>query len=121
MQKQQANHTTSTVQAYSETQQAQNSCKMQTGQMGNTATSFLIDQIELQKRQQEMQKRQQDLQRQQQEVQKQQQEALKQQEIQREQELYAQVCLWYHRRPKDLLFYKQNVFYKKKMQEIEVS
>ena len=61
---------------------------MQTGQMGNTATSFLIDQIELQKRQQEMQKRQQDLQRQQQEVQKQQEEALKQQEIKREQELY---------------------------------
>ena len=102
MQKQQAIDTTSTVQAYSDTQQAQNSCKMQTGQMGNTATSFLIDQEELQKRQQEMHKRQQDLQRQQQEVQKQQQEALKQQEIQREQELHAQVCLWYHRRPKDL-------------------
>merc|ERR1712203_854105 len=65
MQKQQANHTTSTVQAYSETQQAQNSCKMQTGQMGNTATSFLIDQEELQKRQHEVHKRQQDLQRQQ--------------------------------------------------------
>ena len=106
---QQAIHTTSTVQAYPEVQQAQNSCKMQAGeiiqnalgQMGNTATLL---------QHQEMQKRQQDLQRQQEEVQKQQEEALKQQEIQREQELYAQVglCreflieevsgLWYHRR-----------------------
>ena len=115
---QQAIHTTSTVQAYPEVQQAQNSCKMQAGQiiqnalgqMGNTATLL---------QHQEMQKRQQDLQRQQQEVQKQQQEALKQQEIQREQELYAQVCLWYHRRPKDLLFYKQNVFYKKKCKKLK--
>ena len=88
MQKQQAIDTTSTVQAYSDTQQAQNSCKMQTGQMGNTATSFLIDQIELQKRQQEMQKRQQDLQRQQ--------EIIKHQGIQNEkteEELYVQVGL----------------------------
>ena len=88
MQKQQGIHTTSTVQAYSEIQQAQNSCKMQTGQMGNTATSFLIDQIELQKRQQEMHKRQQDLQRQQ--------EIIKHQGIQNEkseEELYVQVGL----------------------------
>ena len=94
MQKQQGIHTTSTVQAYSEIQQAQNSCKMQTGQMGNTATSFLIDQIELQKRQQEMQKRQQDLQRQQE--MKRQQEILTHQGIQNEkmeQELYVQVGL----------------------------
>ena len=94
MQKQQAIDTTSTVQAYSDTQQAQNSCKMQTGQMGNTATSFLIDQEELQKRQHEMQKRQQDLQRQQ-EIQKQQ-EILTHQGIQNEkmeQELYVQVGL----------------------------
>ena len=92
---QQAIHTTSTVQAYPEVQQAQNSCEMQAGQLGNTATLL---------QHQEMQKRQQDLQRQQEEVQKQQQEALKQQEIQREQELYAQVGLWYyHRRPKDLI------------------
>ena len=90
---QQAIHTTSTVQAYSEVQQAQNSCKMQAGQMGNTATLL---------QHQEMQKRQQDLQRQQQEVQKQQQEALKQQEIQKEQELHVQVGLWYHGRPTDL-------------------
>ena len=93
MQKHQAIHTTSTVQEYSDIQQAQNS-KLQTGQMGNTATSFLIDQEELQKRQQEMQKRQQDLQRQQ-EMQRQQ-EILKQQEIQNEkteQELYVQVGL----------------------------
>ena len=101
---QQAIHTTSTVQAYPEVQQAQNSCQMQAGQMGNTATLL---------QHQEMQKRQEDLQRQQQEVQKQQQEALKQQEIKKEQELYDQVGLWYHRRPKDLLFNKQNVFYKK--------
>ena len=94
MQKQQANHTTSTVQAYSETQQAQNSCKMQTGQMGNTATSFLIDQEELQKRQQEMHKRQQDLQRKQ-EMHRQQ-EIIKHQGIQNEkteEELYVQVGL----------------------------
>ena len=94
MQKQQEIHTTSTVQANSDTQQAQNSCKMQTGQMGNTATSFLIDQEELQKRQHEMQKRQQDLQRQQ-EIQKQQ-EILTHQGIQNEkmeQELYVQVGL----------------------------
>ena len=67
---------------------------MQTGQMGNTATSFLIDQEELQKRQQEMHKRQQDLQRQQ-EIQKQQ-EILTHQGIQNEkmeQELYVQVGL----------------------------
>ena len=82
---QQAIHTTSTVQAYSEVQQAQNSCKMQTGQMGNTAT--LLQHQEMQKRQQDLQK-QQDLQRQQ--------EILKQQEIQNEkteQELYVQVGL----------------------------
>ena len=94
MQKQQANHTTSTVQTYSETQQAQNSCKMQTGQMGNTATSFLIDQEELQKRQQEMHKRQQDLKRQQ-EMHRQQ-EIIKHQGIQNEkteEELYVQVGL----------------------------
>ena len=59
---QQAIHTTSTVQAYPEVQQAQNSCEMQAGQMGNTATLL---------QHQEMQKRQQDLQRQQEEVQKQ--------------------------------------------------
>ena len=82
MQKHQAIHTTSTVQEYSDIQQAQNSCKLQTGQMGNTATSFLIDQEELQKRQHEMQKRQQDLQKQQ-DLQRQQ-EILKQQEIQNE-------------------------------------
>ena len=94
MQKQQAIDTTSTVQAYSETQQAQNSCKMQTGQMGNTATSFLIDQEELQKRQQEMHKRQQDLQRQQ-EINRQQ-EIIKHQGIQNEkteEESYVQVDL----------------------------
>ena len=92
MQKQQGIHTTSTVQAYSEIHQAQNSCKMQTGQMGNTATSFLIDQEELQKRQHQMQKRQQDLQRQQE--MKRQQEILTHQGIQNEkieQELYVQV------------------------------
>ena len=82
---QQAIHTTSTVQAYSEVQQAQNSCEMHAGQMGNTATLL---------QHQEMEKRQQDLQRQQQEVQKQQEEALKQQEIQKEQELYVMVGLW---------------------------